>query len=160
MTRQKSENSIVPQGLRKLVPTELARGGKGIPVEKEIRQLGLAFATAEHPKGSPRRKDGDPSTSRPRLREPKAHVKTLKILSATIESVIESLDEALLHVVRNKGSAGPNGRSVEAVLADWSSTHRSLASSLRSGAYRPGPILRVEIPKPGGGVRGLGSGYP
>jgi hypothetical protein len=34
MTRQKSESSIVPEGPRKLPPTELAWGGKGIPVDE------------------------------------------------------------------------------------------------------------------------------
>jgi len=31
-----------------------------------------------------------------------------------------------------------------------------LARALRAGSYQPGAIRRVEIPKPGGGVRGLG----
>jgi hypothetical protein len=53
MTRQKSENSIVPEGLRKLPPTELARGGKGIPVDKEMVQSELVFAVQKTRKGLP-----------------------------------------------------------------------------------------------------------
>lgn len=156
MTRQKSEDSIVPKGRRKSASTELARGGKGVPVNEEMGQLGLTFATAANPQGTTGREGGDRSPSRPPRVAPKAHVKTLKTPSATMESVIEHLGEALDHVVRNKGAAGPNGRSVEVVRKDWPRTRRALVKSLRAGGYRSGPIRRVEIPKPGGGVRGLG----
>src|SRR5699024_10038305 len=33
---------------------------------------------------------------------------------------------------------------------------RELSLDLREGRYRPMPVRRVEIPKPGGGKRGLG----
>lgn len=155
MSRQKSENSIVPQGPRKLPPTELARGGKGVPVDKEIAQLGLAFATAEHPQGAPQRHRRDLSRPRP-TGVLTANAKTEKTLSATLNCVVECLDEALTHVVRNKGAAGPNGRSVRQVQMDWPRTKDRLSYRLRSGSYRPDAIRRVEIPKPGGGVRGLG----
>jgi hypothetical protein len=46
MTRQKSEDSIVPEGRRKSVPTARARGGKGVPVDQVVRQLGLPLTTA------------------------------------------------------------------------------------------------------------------
>ena len=73
-----------------------------------------------------------------------------------MESVVEHLEEALDHVVRNKGAPGPDGRTVEQVQQDWLSTRRRLARALRAGSYQPGAIRRVEIPKPGGGVRQLG----
>ena len=114
MARQKSESFIVPKGLRKLPPTERARGGKETPVNKEIAQLGLAFATAEHPQGAPQRGRRDVSRPTP----PgvlTAKTKTLKALSATLDCVVGCLDEALNHVVRNKGAAGPNGRAVRPV---------------------------------------------
>ncbi len=156
MARQKSEGPIVPEGRRKAPQTELARGGKGVPVNEEMVQLGLAFASAENPSGAARRKGkGLPLPLSP-CSVPQANVKTLKSPSATMESVIEQLDVALLHVVRNKGAPGPNGRSVKEVQVDWLRTRRKLAKQLRAGTYQPGPIRRVEIPKPGGGVRGLG----
>ncbi|MCK5921361.1 MAG: hypothetical protein KAG66_10500, partial [Methylococcales bacterium] len=156
MTRKKSENFIVPKDRRKSVPTKRAWGGKEVPVNKAIAQLELSFTTAESHQGSPKREVADLSASCSSSREPKVNVKSMKKLSATIESVIEQLDTALKHVVRNKGAAGPNGRSVQTVQSDWKRVYRKLASNLRSGNFRPGPILRVEIPKPGGGVRGLG----
>ncbi len=156
MTRQKSEDLVVPQGRRKAPPTELARGGKEVPVNEEMAQLGLPLATAENPKGASRRKDRNPSCARPSKAVPKASSKSSKTPSATMESVIEHLDEALVHVVRNKGAPGPNGRTVREVQQDWPRTSRRLAQSLWAGNYQPGAIRRVEIPKPGGGARDLG----
>ncbi len=155
MSRHKSESSIVPKGRRKSPSTERARGGKGAPVNEEIAQLGLAFATAEHPQGAPHRDERDlsPLSSNGALT---ADAKTLKTLFATLDCMVECLDEALTHVARNKGVAGPNGRTVRQVQLDWPDTKRQLSRALRSGSYRPQPIRRVEIPKPGGGVRGLG----
>jgi len=155
MARHKSESSIVPKGRRKSPSTERARGGKGTPVNEEIAQLGLAFATAEHPQGAPHREERDLSRSSPHGALT-ADAKTLKTLFATLDCMVECLDEALTHVVRNKGVAGPNGRTVRQVQLDWPDTKRQLSRALRSGSYRPQPIRRVEIPKPGGGVRGLG----
>jgi len=156
MTRQKSENSVVPKGPRKSAPTEHARGGKGVPVNEEMGQLELSLATAENPQGTTKREGADRSAPRPSSVAPQASAKSLKTPSASMESVVEHLDEALGHVFRNKGAAGPNGRSVEAVREDWARTRRKLANALQAGNYTPGPIRRVEIPKPGGGVRGLG----
>ena len=50
MTRQKSENRIVPKDPRKLVPTRgYLGGGKAIPVSKQAQQLGLFPVTVENP---------------------------------------------------------------------------------------------------------------
>ena len=155
MTRQKSESSIVPEGRRKSASTEGTRGGKGAPVNEEMGQLGLPLATAANPKGAGAHGIGNLFPAK-RALVPKASVKSPMTPSATLDSVIECLDEALAHVVRNKGAPGPNGRSVEVVRKDWPRTRRRLGRQLRAGSYQPGPVRRVEIPKPGGGVRGLG----
>ena len=152
MTRQKSENPIVPEGLRKLSPSCASSGGKGIPVNQEMAQLVLPFATAVIPQGSQRKRRGDLSPRTPR-RKPKANVIPKKSPSATMESVVEHLDESLDHVVKNKGAPGPNGRSVGVVKEIWPILRRLLSRSLRDGSYRPGEIRRVEIPKSGGYVR-------
>ena len=49
-----------------------------------------------------------------------------------------------------------DGRSVEEVVDDAPRLLPKLRHELLSGAYRPGDIRRVWIPKPGGGQRGLG----
>jgi RNA-directed DNA polymerase len=56
----------------------------------------------------------------------------------------------------NKGVAGVDGMTVEA-LRDYLSKHKeTLIKSLLDGSYKPQSILGVEISKPDGGVRQLG----
>jgi len=67
-----------------------------------------------------------------------------------------NLARALLHVARNKGAAGVDGKSVGEVVAESHRLLPRLRRELLSGQYRPGDVRRVWIPKPGGGQRGLG----
>ena len=59
-------------------------------------------------------------------------------------------------VKANKGSAGVDGRTVqetgEYLKTAWPGSGRSCST----GSYRPEPVRRVGIPKPGGGMRELG----
>ena len=68
----------------------------------------------------------------------------------------ENLMAAYRRVVRNGGAGGIDGRSVEdlkeQIRADWP----QVRDTLLSGTYQPSPVRRVEIPKPGGGMRMLG----
>jgi RNA-directed DNA polymerase len=75
-----------------------------------------------------------------------------------LESVASraNLAQALLNVVRNKGAAGVDGRSVDEVVGATLQLLPTLRRELLAGTYRPGDIRRVWIPKPGGGQRGLG----
>jgi RNA-directed DNA polymerase len=76
-----------------------------------------------------------------------------------MERVVETgnMREAYKRVVANRGSAGVDGMTV-AELKDHLKTHwPTIREKLLEGAYVPSPVLRVEIPKPGGkGVRKLG----
>jgi len=64
---------------------------------------------------------------------------------------------AYRRVMRNKGSAGVDGLSVED-LGDWLKMHwPSVKQALLEGTYIPRAVRRVDIPKPTGGVRTLGS---
>lgn len=67
-----------------------------------------------------------------------------------------NLATALLHVARNKGAAGVDGKSTREVVADAHWVLPKLSEALLSGNYSPGDVKRVWIPKPGGGQRGLG----
>jgi RNA-directed DNA polymerase len=59
-------------------------------------------------------------------------------------------------VKANRGSAGVDGRSI-AETADYLRTHwPQIREALLDGSYRPQAVRRVQIPKPGGGVRELG----
>lgn len=77
---------------------------------------------------------------------------------ALLEKVVasENLHRAWRQVKRNKGAAGVDGRDIaetETFLREhWSAIRKQLLEE----TYQPYPVLRVEIPKPGGGVRKLG----
>jgi len=69
---------------------------------------------------------------------------------------LANLNRAYKGVKANKGSAGIDGMTVKD-LREWLHTHRDeFIASLLDGTYQPAPVKRVEIPKPGGGIRQLG----
>ena len=59
-------------------------------------------------------------------------------------------------VVANKGAAGVDAMPVEDVLAYLREHWASIKEDLLNGRYEPSAVVRVEIPKPGGGMRQLG----
>lgn len=59
-------------------------------------------------------------------------------------------------VKANKGAAGIDGISVDDIDEYLKENWTSIRESIRNRKYRPKPVLRVEIPKPNGGVRKLG----
>ena len=67
----------------------------------------------------------------------------------------DNLNRAYLQVKRNHGSGGVDGLSTEE-LGGYLKGHKDeLVESLKSGRYRPSPVLRVEIPKDNGKKRPL-----
>jgi RNA-directed DNA polymerase len=76
----------------------------------------------------------------------------------SMEAIVErdNLRKALTQVKRNKGAAGIDGMSFEA-LAPYLKEHwPTIRAQLLDGSYRPQPVRRVEIPKATGGKRPLG----
>jgi len=75
-----------------------------------------------------------------------------------MEAVVErgNLYAALKQVVRNDGGPGIDGMTVkelpEYLKKEWPEIRRQVLN----GEYIPKPVKRVEIPKPGGGIRQLG----
>ena len=68
----------------------------------------------------------------------------------------ENLIAALKRVEANKGAPGVDGVTVEQ-LRSYVQTHwADIRQQLLTGTYKPQPVRRVEIPKPGGGKRKLG----
>ena len=78
--------------------------------------------------------------------------------SGLMERVLEraNLQAALKRVRKNKGSPGMDGRTVGDLSGYLREHWPGLREQLLAGTYQPQPVLRVEIPKPGGGVRELG----
>ena len=67
-----------------------------------------------------------------------------------------NLVKAWKHVKANKGSAGIDGLTIEQTT-EYLKTHWStIREELLSGQYQPQAVRRVEIPKPGSGIRELG----
>lgn len=162
MTRQKSEDRVVPKGRRKAVPTrraERSEGGKAISVNEQARQLELPFETAENggAQATPLVDVAARDLSRAvTFAGPKPKVKDENVTSATMEEVTKRLDDAFQSVASNKGAPGPDRQSIEQVKACWDELKIELSMALQDGTYRPGDIRRVWIPKAGGGQRGLG----
>lgn len=69
---------------------------------------------------------------------------------------LSNLERALFFVARNKGAAGVDKQSVEAVVEAAPELLPMLRHALLTGTYQPGDVRRVWIPKSGGGQRGLG----
>ena len=79
--------------------------------------------------------------------------------SMLIEQVVcrENMLAAYRRVVRNKGAAGVDGMTVQQLWGFCQAHWEGVREQLLSGTYRPQPVRKVEIPKPGGsGVRMLG----
>jgi len=75
-----------------------------------------------------------------------------------LERIVDygNLDKAYRQVRSNKGSSGIDGMEVEE-LRHWIGKNlKELQESILSGQYEVSAVRKVEIPKPGGGVRMLG----
>jgi len=75
-----------------------------------------------------------------------------------MEKVVDrdNLLTALRNVKRNGGSPGIDGMTVEELPEYLKREWPKIRGQLMSGTYIPLPVRRVEIPKPGGGIRQLG----
>lgn len=94
------------------------------------------------------------------LSSPSAQIETPTCEGSTslLEAVLErsNMLRALDRVESNKGAPGVDGVDVKSlrnyVIEHWA----GIRQQLLMGTYKPQPVRRVEIPKPGGGKRGLG----
>jgi RNA-directed DNA polymerase len=76
------------------------------------------------------------------------------LMEAVVER--ENMKRALKRVMSNKGVPGVDGLRVEDLRGYCILHWPALKDALLSGEYQPQPVLGVEIPKEGGGVRQLG----
>jgi len=71
--------------------------------------------------------------------------------------IIERMEAGFRHVKKNKGSPGVDGITIEEFGSRLTEELSRLQQELESWTYKPSPVRRVEIPKPGGkGIRLLG----
>src|SRR3979411_1771206 len=63
--------------------------------------------------------------------------------------------KALAHVKRNKGAAGIDGMSLDALAPHLKEHWPAIRAQLLEGTYKPQPVRRGEIPKASGGPRAL-----
>jgi RNA-directed DNA polymerase len=120
--------------------------------QRQKIQLRLAFAEegrSEAPRASV---EGTESFKAERRTESPA------IVARLMEEVCEreNCERALKRVQANKGSAGVDGMKVGQLSAHLKKHWPSIREQLLAGTYKPQPVLRVDIPKPDGGMRQLG----
>jgi RNA-directed DNA polymerase len=79
-------------------------------------------------------------------------------VDALLEKVVasENLHRAWAQVKRNKGASGVDGRDIAETETFLREHWAEIRKQLLDETYKPYPVLRVQIPKPGGGVRNLG----
>lgn len=82
------------------------------------------------------------------------HEEPMDLLSAVLDR--PNMMTAYDRVLRNKGAAGVDGLKVSELKAYLQSHWLDHKAALLDGRYQPQPVRKVEIPKPGGGVRELG----
>lgn len=93
---------------------------------------------------------GENSTASSRAERPTSEDLLEQILSR------ENLIRALQQVERNGGSPGVDGMTTKELRPYLKQHWPTIREALLKGHYRPSPVRRVEIPKPGGGKRNLG----
>lgn len=70
--------------------------------------------------------------------------------------MVKTLEQGIKAVKANRGSPGIDGVTIEEYEQRLEEELVQLKKELESWNYKPEPVRRVEIPKPGGGVRLLG----
>lgn len=151
MTRsEKSAEVVVAAGMGR----RTERGGEptAMPLERVKHQMpgspgriggGQGEAEPEPVRGETRTaRDGDASSGRKDL---------LRQVLAR-----ENMARAWKRVKANGGSAGVDGLSIAATAEHLKSHWPAIREAILHGHYRPEPVRRVQIPKPGGGERELG----
>ena len=120
--------------------------------KRQKNQLELAFLAGGTGEAREAAKEGTESCMATRGTE------SLAIGKQLMEEVCEreNCKQALARVKANKGSPGVDGMTVEELPGYLKQHWPTIREQLMSGAYKPQPVKRVEIPKPDGGVRKLG----
>lgn len=109
--------------------------------------------TAERPEPRTKVSSGTAEgTSCARQTLPACNETTEHSVTVTMEEVLSrsNLLQAYHRVVGNKGAAGVDGMTVDELWAYCQQHWERHREELLGGTYRPSPVRKVEIPKPGG----------
>lgn len=68
----------------------------------------------------------------------------------------DNMNKAYKRVRSNRGKPGIDGMTVDELLSFLKKNGEPIRQAIMEGTYSPQPVRRVEIPKPGGGIRLLG----
>ena len=79
-------------------------------------------------------------------------------MSQLLEEILsrDNMMRAYKRVIANKGASGVDGIETSEVKQYLIEHWEEIREQIRNRKYKPQPVRRVEIPKPGGGVRNLG----
>lgn len=113
--------------------------------------------SAASPEGKGR-KPGEHGTGVSRITAEQGHSRT-EAKGRLMELVVsrDNMLAAYRRVMANKGSAGADNMPVDALMPHLTEHWAVIKGELLNGRYEPSPVLKVEIPKPGGkGIRLLG----
>jgi group II intron reverse transcriptase/maturase len=79
-------------------------------------------------------------------------------MSEMLEKILsnENVEKAYKRVYANKGAGGVDGVTTQELEEYMRANWMGIKEQIRARTYKPQPVLRVEIPKPNGGVRKLG----
>ena len=143
-------------------PFDLAEGpnmnygmGAGISMTNGEAE-GRSETTVASPEGSGRNPpEHGPGASKVTAKTEHSQAKTLHLMEAVVER--ENMLAAYRRVRANKGAPGVDGLTVENLKEHLAVEWPCIRKQLLEGRYVPQPVLRVDIPKPGGkGMRQLG----
>jgi len=122
--------------------------------QRQKIQLELAFP--ESNEGEALQDSGagtEPLAARTNSNDP---VKLVNLIEEVLDQ--QNLNRAYSQILSNKGARTPgvDGMTVQQLKVYVQKHWPKIEAQLRDGIYRPQPVKRVEIPKPGGGIRKLG----
>lgn len=119
---------------------------------RQKSQLELAFPDGA--RGEAPRASGEGTEVSMAMRGDERPAGTERLMEEVIER--DNVSKALQRVRSNRGAPGVDGMSVGELPGYLREHWPGIREQLVAGTYRPRPVKRVEIPKPGGGVRKLG----